>query len=102
MHLYVPGRLRAAIRGVDGRHGRRERALPLVRVRERAVRVLEDAALDGQLETRFTSLQTLLDQQKSGDGFKSYDDVSKSDIKALSDAVNALAEPLSKLTAAVS
>lgn len=68
----------------------------------RPILATKDKALDSQLETRFTALQTLLDQQKSGDGFKNYDDVSKSDIKALSDAVNALAEPLSKLTAAVS
>jgi iron uptake system component EfeO len=61
-----------------------------------------DPALDTQLDTRFTALQTLLDQQKSGEGFKLYDDVSKSDVKKLSDSVNALAEPLSKLTAAVS
>jgi iron uptake system component EfeO len=61
-----------------------------------------DAALDTQLDTRFTALQSLLDRQRSGDGFKLYDQVSKSDVKGLSDAVNALAEPLSKLTAAVS
>ena len=68
----------------------------------RPILAQRDKALDGQLETRFTALQTLLDEQKVGEGFKAYDDVSKSDIKALSDAVNALAEPLSKLTAAVS
>ncbi|MGI3786046.1 MAG: iron uptake system protein EfeO [Janthinobacterium lividum] len=61
-----------------------------------------DASLDTQLDTRFTALQRLLDQQRSGDGFKLYDEVGKSDVKALSDSVNALAEPLSKLTAAVS
>jgi iron uptake system component EfeO len=61
-----------------------------------------DHQLDTQLDTRFTALQTLLDQQRSGDGFKLYNQVSKSDVKALSDAVNALAEPLSQLTAAVS
>jgi iron uptake system component EfeO len=61
-----------------------------------------DKALDGQLDTRFTALQSLLDKQKVGDGFALYDEVGKSDVKALSDAVNALAEPLSKLTAAVS
>ncbi|SEP83701.1 iron uptake system protein EfeO [Microlunatus flavus] len=68
----------------------------------RPILASRDKALDTQLDARFSDLQTLLDQQKSGDGFKSYDAVSKSDIKALSDAVNALAEPLSKLTAAVS
>jgi iron uptake system component EfeO len=61
-----------------------------------------DKTLDTQLDTRFTALQTLLDHQRSGDGFKLYDQVSKPDVKALSDAVNALAEPLSQLTAAVS
>ena len=61
-----------------------------------------DPELDTQLDTRFTALQTLLDQQKSGEGFTLYDEVSKSDVKKLSDSVNALAEPLSKLTAAVS
>ncbi len=61
-----------------------------------------DASLDTQLDTRFTALQTLLDRQKAGDGFKLYDEVGKSDVKKLSDSVNALAEPLSKLTAAVS
>ncbi|WP_375424295.1 iron uptake system protein EfeO [uncultured Friedmanniella sp.] len=57
--------------------------------------------LDTQIDARFTALQKLLDKHKSGDGFVSYDDLSKPDVKALSDAVNALAEPLSKLTAAV-
>ncbi len=61
-----------------------------------------DATLDTQLDTRFTALQTLLDAQKSGDGFKLYDQLGKSDVKALANAVNALAEPLSQLTAAVS
>ena len=35
-----------------------------------------DPALDKQLDTRFTALQTLLDQQRSGEGFKLYDEVS--------------------------
>lgn len=61
-----------------------------------------DPQLDAQLQQRFTALQKLLDAQRSGSGFKSYTAVSKSDVKALSDAVNALAEPLSQLTAAVS
>ena len=61
-----------------------------------------DASLDTQLSTRFTALQKLLDEQRTGDGFKLYDQVDKSDVKALADSVNALAEPLSKLTAAVS
>ena len=31
-------------------------------------------------------MQSLLDKQKSGDGFKLYDEVSKSDVKKLSDS----------------
>ena len=61
-----------------------------------------DPALDTQLDTRFTALQKLLDAQRTGSGFKLYDQVGKSDVKGLADAVNALAEPLSQLTAAVS
>ncbi|MFB9314189.1 iron uptake system protein EfeO [Nocardioides plantarum] len=60
-----------------------------------------DPDLADELTTRFDDLQVLLDAQREGDGFKLYTDVSKADIKALSDAVNALAEPLSRLTAAV-
>jgi iron uptake system component EfeO len=61
----------------------------------------KDAALDRQIDSRFVALQKLLDAQKKGDGFTYYDELSKSEVKALSDAVNALSEPLSKLTAAV-
>ena len=61
----------------------------------------KDAALTKQLDERFAALQTLLDAQKQGAGFVFYDQVSDADKKALSDAVNALSEPLSRLTAAV-
>ena len=79
---------------VDGARIAYEGLRPILQQRE--------PELDTQLDTRFSALQALLDQQKSGDGFKLYDEVSKGDVKKLSDAVNALAEPLSKLTAAVS
>ena len=61
----------------------------------------KDAALDTQIDERFTALQTLLDAQREGDGFVRYDELSADEVKALSDAVNALSEPLSRLTAAV-
>ncbi|MEK4241453.1 iron uptake system protein EfeO [Janibacter sp. FSL W8-0316] len=54
-----------------------------------------------QLDSRFTELQKLLDQHKKGDGFVLYTELSTAETKELSDAVNALSEPLSKLTAAV-
>jgi iron uptake system component EfeO len=61
----------------------------------------KDAALAKQLDERFAALQALLDQQKTDAGFAFYDKVGDADKKALSDAVNALSEPLSRLTAAV-
>jgi iron uptake system component EfeO len=60
-----------------------------------------DPELAEELQTRFAELQTLLDAQREGDGFRSYDELSQEEIKALADAVNALSEPLSRLTAAV-
>lgn len=61
----------------------------------------KDPALDKEIDGRFAALQKLLDQHRQGDGFVSYDTLSKAQVKQLSDAVNALSEPLSKLTAAV-
>jgi iron uptake system component EfeO len=61
----------------------------------------KDPELASQLDSRFQQLQTLLDAQRVGDGFKTYDQLTPDEVKALSDAVNALSEPLSKLTAAV-
>ncbi|MGW4907658.1 iron uptake system protein EfeO [Streptomyces sp. NPDC004270] len=63
-----------------------------------------DAALTTELDKQFTALNTLLDKYRTtatSDGFVSYDKVTKAQRKELSDAVNALAEPLSKLAATV-
>ncbi|CUR55989.1 conserved exported hypothetical protein [metagenome] len=61
----------------------------------------KDPDLADQLTTRFDELQVLLDAQREGDGFVSYDELTPDEVKELSDAVNALSEPLSRLTAAV-
>jgi len=61
----------------------------------------KDPDLAHTLETRFGELQKLLDAQREGDGFLSYDQLTQDEVKELSHAVNALAEPLSRLTAAV-
>ncbi|MGY2873609.1 iron uptake system component EfeO [Marmoricola sp. URHA0025 HA25] len=61
----------------------------------------KDAELEEQIDERFDSLQTLLDKYKAGDGFVSYDTVTEPQRKELSDAVNALSEPLSKMTGAL-
>ena len=53
------------------------------------------------LTTRFADLQTLLDAQKTDTGFTFYDDLTQDQVKDLANAVNALSEPLSQLTAAV-
>jgi len=58
--------------------------------------------LDTEISTRFAELQSLLDAHKAGTGgFVTYDALSSAKVKALSDAVNALGEPLSKMAAAV-
>ncbi|PKH44304.1 iron uptake system component EfeO [Nocardioides alpinus] len=61
----------------------------------------KDAELADQLTTRFEELQVLLDAQREGDGFVAYDELTPEQIKEFSDSVNALSEPLSRLTAAV-
>ncbi|MEP7089339.1 MAG: iron uptake system protein EfeO [Nocardioidaceae bacterium] len=61
----------------------------------------KDPTLEKQIDSRFTALQKLLDHYRRGSGWVSYTDLTRPQVKALSDAVNALSEPLSKLTAAV-
>ena len=61
----------------------------------------KDPELAAQLEERFAALQELLDAQRRGDGFVTYDQLSTAEVKQLSDGVNALSEPLGNLTAAV-
>ncbi|MET7679628.1 iron uptake system protein EfeO [Streptomyces sp. NPDC005423] len=63
-----------------------------------------DAELTTELDKQFGALDTLLAKYRSdqtSDGYEPYDKVTKGQRKELSDAVNALAEPLSKLAAAV-
>jgi len=59
---------------------------------------VKDAELYETIEERFEALEELLDSHRAGTGFTSYDKVSEAQRKELSDAVNALAEPLSKMT----
>ncbi|MBB6626649.1 peptidase M75 family protein [Nocardioides sp. KIGAM211] len=78
---------------IDGAHEAFELLEPVLQSR--------DPELAKTLDSRFAELQKLLDAQRQGDGFVSYDDLSTDQVKQLADAVNALAEPLSELTAAV-
>ncbi len=60
-----------------------------------------DPALARILTQRFAAIDRLLEQQRDGDGYVLYTDLSRGEVRRLADAVNALAEPLSHLTAAV-
>ncbi|MEH0111277.1 iron uptake system protein EfeO [Tersicoccus sp. MR15.9] len=61
----------------------------------------KDKALATTLSTRFDALQKELDQYRKGDGFVSYTDLTPAQVKTLSTRVDALSEPLAKLTGAV-
>ncbi|WP_215454958.1 iron uptake system protein EfeO [Streptomyces sp. ATCC 21386] len=70
----------------------------------KSVAAENDPELTKELDRQFAALNTLLDKyraDKTGYDFVSYDKVGKAERKELSDAVNALAEPLSRLAAAV-
>ena len=64
----------------------------------REILIAKDPDLAQQLDTEFAALQVLLDEQRSGDGFELYTELNDDEIRAFSDQVNALGEPLSKLT----
>jgi len=62
----------------------------------------DGAALVTEIDTQFAALEDVLAQYGSIDGgFTPYDQVTDAERKQLSDAVNALAEPLSQLTSTV-
>ena len=62
----------------------------------------KDAALAADLDEEFDALQSQLAAHGSLEaGFPSYIDLPTGDIKSLADGVNALSEPLSRLTAAL-
>jgi iron uptake system component EfeO len=67
----------------------------------RDILVKKNPELATQLDEEFALLQELLDLQRLGDGFTFYNNLSSAQIKALADQVNALAEPLNQLTAAL-
>ena len=62
---------------------------------------VKNPALSKQIGDAFVALQKQLDQYKTANGYVFYDKVTPAQRKQLSDAVNALAEPLSKMTGAI-
>ena len=63
--------------------------------------ISQDPKLTDTLDAEFTALQQLLNAQRVGDGFTLYTDLEPAAIRALADQVNALGEPLNRLTAAL-
>ena len=64
--------------------------------------IVNDPELVANLDEQFDTLQAELTQHGSLEtGFVYYNQLAPDDIRALSDAVNSLAEPLSRLTSAV-
>ncbi|MER6505492.1 iron uptake system protein EfeO [Nonomuraea sp. NPDC001636] len=49
------------------------------------------------LDEKFAAAEAALGAHRKGDGWKLHDELSKAELKALSDAINALAEPISKI-----
>ncbi|WP_433347671.1 iron uptake system protein EfeO [Micromonospora sp. CA-111912] len=57
--------------------------------------------LVAQLDKEFTNVETALGKHRDGDGWKLHTALSKAELKELSDSINALAEPISKVAAVV-
>jgi len=57
-----------------------------------------DAALASKIDRQFADVQKLLDAQRDGAGFVTYDRLTKDEIKAMSTAVDALGESLAELS----
>jgi iron uptake system component EfeO len=60
-----------------------------------------NAALATQVDQRFGAVAKALDGYRRGDGFVSYTELTRADKRKLSQAIDALAEPLSKVPALV-
>ncbi len=58
-----------------------------------------DAKLADKIEYQFGAVQGLLDATKKGDEFVTYDKLTKKQVKAMSDAVNALGESMAEVSA---
>ncbi len=67
----------------------------------RPIVLIKDEDLAATLDTEFAAIQTELDKYKTADGFQYYTQLTPEQVKQLSDSVNALGEPLSKLTSVV-
>jgi iron uptake system component EfeO len=65
--------------------------------------VLEERAPDlvKQLDEQFAAVDTTMQKHRAGDGWKLHNQLTKAELKELSDVINALGEPVSKVAAVV-
>jgi iron uptake system component EfeO len=61
----------------------------------------KDPTLGPVIDERFAAVDKLLDGYRVGDGFKSYTELAQNDIKRMTDAIDALSEPISKVAGVV-
>jgi iron uptake system component EfeO len=61
-----------------------------------------DPALVKTLDTEFANVDAALGKYRVGDGWKLHNQLTQADLRGLSDAINALAEPISKVAAVIS
>src|SRR4051794_21065379 len=61
----------------------------------------KDPTLGPVLDERFAAVEQLLEGYRAGDGFTSYTELSPDDIKKMTDAVDALSEPVSQVAGVV-
>ena len=61
----------------------------------------KDPALVTELDRQFTAIEAELAKYKAGDGYQLYTQLSQDQVRALTARVEALSEPLSKLTATI-
>jgi iron uptake system component EfeO len=60
-----------------------------------------DPALVAELDTQFAAVEAALSKHRAGDGWRFHNELSEAELKVLSDAINALGEPVSKVAAIV-
>jgi iron uptake system component EfeO len=60
-----------------------------------------DPALAKTLDEKFAAAEAALDKHRKGEGWKLYTELTEADLKELTDTINALSEPISKVAAVV-
>ncbi len=62
----------------------------------------KDPALVAEIDAAFAAVDTALAKHRAGDGWRLHNELTESELKELSDVINALGEPVSRVAAAVS